>query len=42
MLGDGRAVLLGEHLVNKLIDLIFNLKVLEELHFQEMVMVEPP
>ena len=39
MLGDGRAVLLGEHLSNKNNVLIFNLKVLEELHFLEVEMV---
>ena len=39
MLGDGRAVLMGEHLSIKTYDLIFNLKVLEELLFQEVVMV---
>ena len=40
MLGDGRAVLIGEHLSKKKKDMIFNLKGLEKLHFQEMVMVE--
>ena len=39
MLGDGRAVLLGEHLVIKKIVLIFNLKDQAEHHFQEVVMV---
>ena len=40
MLGDGRAVLIGEHLSKKKIDMTFNLKVQEKLLFQEMVMVE--
>ena len=40
MLGDGRAVLIGEHLSKKRIDTIFNLKVQEKPHFQEMVMGE--
>ena len=40
MLGDGRAVLIGEHLSKKKIDMIFNLKVQEKLLFQEMVMEE--
>ena len=40
MLGDGRAVLIGEHLSKKKTDTIFNLKVPEKLHFQEMVMEE--
>ena len=40
MLGDGRAVLIGEHLSKKKIDMTFNLKVREKLLFQEMVMVE--
>ena len=40
MLGDGRAVLIGEHLSKKKIDMIFSLKDQEKLLFQEMVMVE--
>ena len=39
MLGDGRAVLLGEHLDIRKIDMIFNLKVLEGLPFPEEVTV---
>ena len=40
MLGDGRAVLIGEHLSKKKIDTIFSLKALEKLLFPEMGMVE--
>ena len=39
MLGDGRAVLIGEHTQNQIRDLIFNLKVQVRLHSPEMVMV---
>ena len=38
MLGDGRAVLIGEHLSKKKIDTIFSLKAPVKLLFQEMVM----
>ena len=41
MLGDGRAVLIGEHLSKIIIDTIFNLKAQEKLLFQEMEMEEP-
>ena len=40
MLGDGRAVLIGEHLSKKKKDMISNLKGLEKQLFQEMVMEE--
>jgi uncharacterized protein YdiU (UPF0061 family) len=40
MFGDGRAVLLVNIYQKIMKDMIFNLKVLEKLHFQEMVMVE--
>ena len=39
MLGDGRAVLLGEHLVGQKIVLTFNLKDQAEHHFLGVVMV---
>ena len=39
MLGDGRAVLIGEHITNKKKDKIFNSKELVGIHFQEAVMV---
>ena len=39
MLGDGRAVLIGEHLTKIMRDLTYNLKVLVELHSLEVVMV---
>ena len=39
MLGDGRAVLIGEHVTNQKKDTIFNSKDLVGLHFQEVVMV---
>ena len=39
MLGDGRAVLIGEHVTNQKKDTIFNSKDLVELHFPEVVMV---
>jgi hypothetical protein len=38
MLGDGRAVLIGEHTTKSNKNMIFNLKVQAKLHFQEMVM----
>ena len=40
MLGDGRAVLIGEHLSEKKRDMIFNLKDLEKQLFREMVTEE--
>ena len=42
MLGDGRAVLIGEHLSKKKKDTIFNLKVQAKPRFLEMVMAELP
>ena len=39
MLGDGRAVLFGEHLPKIMSDLIYNLKVQVEPHSHEVVMV---
>jgi len=40
MLGDGRAVLIGEHLTKIMRDTIFNLKDQVKQHFQEMVTAE--
>ena len=42
LLGDGRALIIGEHLTKKKKDSIFNLKVLVERLTQEMVMEKLP
>ncbi len=40
MLGDGRAVLIGEHITKSKKNMTFNLRDRVKLHFQEMVMEE--